>query len=119
MDEATRQEWNGIRKVYVLRGPCALCGGIATDCHEIAAGASRRAAFTEHAAWLRVCRECHDTVQGASIPWQLALKLLNDPEYFDLRRFCEVWGRADTAIEAGTVLHHLQDILKSRGRTCP
>lgn len=104
------------RREFVLGGPCAYCGGRSTDCHEILAGAIRHKSYHERACWLRLCREpCHPIVQGSEIPWQLALKLLNDPEGFDLKKFNEAWGRPPTAVTAGDVLAALRLHLIERG----
>ena len=92
-----------------MAGPCAVCGGRPSDCHEILAGSNRHKSFKERCCWLRVCREpCHSNVQGAFIPWQLALKLLNDPKGFDLEKFCETWGRPPSAVTAEDVLAALR-----------
>ena len=97
------------RKEFVLAGFCSLCGSRPHDCHEILAGSSRHKSYHERACWLRVCRTpCHGIVQGADIAWQLALKLLNDPEGFDLVKFCEAWGRTPQAATAGQVLYALR-----------
>ncbi len=103
------------RREFVLSGDCALCGGRPTDCHEILAGAIRHKSYHERACWLRVCRLCHDIVQGAPMPWQLALKLLNDPKGFDLVKFCEAWGREPGAVTEKDVLWSLQlHLIKTR-----
>lgn len=97
------------RRHFVLNGPCANCGGRPTDCHEILAGSNRHKSYHERACWLRVCREpCHGVVQSADVPWQLALKLLNDPEGFDLKKFCEAWGRPPSAVATKDVFYALQ-----------
>lgn len=103
------------RRAFVLNGPCAVCGGRPTDCHEILAGSNRHKSYHERACWLRVCREpCHRIVQGAGIDWQLALKLLNDPKGFNLVKFHEAWDRPPTAMTAEDVLAALQRHLIER-----
>lgn len=102
------------RREFVLNGSCAYCGGLPNDCHEILAGAIRHKSYHERACWLRVCRlPCHGIVQSADIPWQLALKLLNDPEGFDLVKFHEAWGRPPTAVTVDDVLYALQEHLSA------
>lgn len=101
-------EWTARRRDYVVQGPCAVCGGAATDCHEILAGANRQAAWVEPACWLRVCRPCHDAVQGRTVEYQLALKLLNDPHHFDLQAFCKAWGRAPSAIDGASLIEFIR-----------
>lgn len=115
MTPAERKEWAARRKDFVVRGPCCMCGGLAHDVHEILAGANRQAAFVERATWLRVCRTCHDRIQGRSVGYQLALKLLSDPQGWDLSAFCRAWNRAETAVDTGIVLSHVQQLLIERG----
>lgn len=105
------------RREFCKSGPCSNCGNSwdALDCHEILAGSNRHKSWWERACWLRLCREpCHRIVQGADIPWQLALKLLNDPEGFDLEKFHEAWDRPITAVTAEDVLVALRGHLISK-----
>lgn len=67
------------RAAYVaganLRGGCELCQERqATDCHEITAGSSRQRAIHQPNAWLALCRECHEEIQGSDIDTQTRLK---------------------------------------------
>lgn len=71
------------RRKYLSDHGCAKCGRLAGDVHEIFAGCYRSAAFAEPAAWLALCRECHDLIQGIEWTQQLALKLIADPHNFD------------------------------------
>lgn len=103
------------RRNYVVQGPCARCGGLAHDLHEILAGPHRTRSMCEPACLLRLCRQCHDEIQGADKEYQLALKLLADTQDFNLSKFCEVWGRAPCAIDAAGILAHLKHILIDRG----
>ena len=103
------------RREFVLGGTCAGCGGRPVDCHEILAGSHRHNAYGERACWLRLCRPCHESLQGTSYVSQLALKLLNDPSGFDLLKFHEAWGRPETAITPAEVLEAVRDELMEMG----
>lgn len=71
-----------------------------------------RAISVKHpACWLRLCRECHDWVQGTEYEYQLALKLRSDPENFDLDKFCQVWQRPRTAVDLEKLIWFLQQEL--------
>ena len=77
---------------------CSTC--MATDVHEIASGAARQAAVSERCAWLAVCRVCHHNLHDYTawpLEKTLALKLLKDPNWFDLAKINELRGRAPTA----------------------
>lgn len=109
---ALYREWTPIRLDWLWANPvCCRCGGAACDVHEILAGSHRMNAFVERCCWLRVCRLCHDVLQGTPIVEQMALKLLTDPEGYDLGRTLEVWGRAPTAITPGEVLDEVRKLL--------
>lgn len=62
---------------------------VAEDCHEITRGPYREESLRYRAVWLAVCRKCHDELDDASV-WpitrQLAVKLLGDPDGFDICR---------------------------------
>lgn len=67
------------RKQYLATHACALCGGMASDVHEIARGPSRDLAYTDADGWLAVCRTCHETLGDYTqwpVPKQIALKML-------------------------------------------
>ena len=102
------------RRDFVVSHPCCVCGGLATDCHEILAGANRHASVKERACWLAVCRPCHDEIQGTEPEYQLAYKLLSDPEGFSLLKFCEAWRRPFTAVSAALLVSYVQTILLER-----
>lgn len=102
------------RRDFLVGGPCAVCGGPAHDVHEIIAGANRTAAVAERACWLRVCRPCHDAIQGAGVEYQLALKLVSDPGGFDLAAFCRAWRRPETAVDLRNLLRQVQFELINR-----
>lgn len=103
------------RKEWLLEHPvCAVCGGAATDVHEILAGAHRQNAFKEPCCWLRLCRICHDFVQGSSILYQLALKVLSDPSNFNLKKVMQIWGRTPQAITSGEILSEVCRLIENR-----
>jgi cytochrome c553 len=86
------------------------------EVHEIARGPSRKQAVQERACWLLVCRRCHEEL-GDYSKWplarQLALKLLQDREHFDLRKFNVIRGRAPNAITMREVNAQIVQLLKS------
>lgn len=106
------KEW---RQNFVVQGPCCKCGGLPTELHEILPGKYRKKAMQSRACVLRVCRQCHDEIQGADMAYQLALKLLSDPKGFSIVDFCNVWGRPWTAVINEDIVIHLRDILIDRG----
>ena len=87
------------------------------DLHEIARGVHRRRGVKERCTWLCVCRRCHDELGDYSI-WpitrQLAVKMLSDPAFFDLKKFNELRDRSPEAITLGDVTKHLQLIERKR-----
>jgi hypothetical protein len=100
------KQWVPRRTDWLFEGGCCLCGGAGQDVHEIIGGtAYRMKAFVEPCCWLRVCREHHDQLQYMAKVDQLALKLLTDPQNFDLDRFHSVWGKPTTAITPAEVLY--------------
>lgn len=112
---ALYRTWTPIRQAWLREEPtCCLCGGPACDVHELLAGAHRLRAFVERCCWLRVCRSCHDLLQHMPKHDQLALKLVTDPQNFDLLRFHEAWGRPPTAITAAEVLSAVRELLIRR-----
>jgi hypothetical protein len=84
MDETTPAR----RKYMASNWSCQVCvSRRASDCHEITRGAYREKALRHRAAWLAVCRECHEELgdyRAWPITRQLAVKLLADPWHFDL-----------------------------------
>ena len=98
-DREIRKERNEFKAEFYI---CMRCQtALATDCHEIARGSYRHIAKMERVAWLCLCPECHEHM-GDYSEWplsrQLALKLLRDPQHFNLKRINEIRGRADTGI---------------------
>jgi hypothetical protein len=95
--ESTRRQF-----VYDI-ARCMICGSCTGggDVHEIARGVSRKDSYHNRAAWLLLCRQCHDEV-GNYMLWpivrQLAVKLVADPDYFDLEAVNLLRGRDRDAI---------------------
>ena len=91
---------------------CQLCHWLkATDCHEIARGPARKAALECRSTWLALCRPCHEKLGDYSewpVERQLALKLVVDPEHFDLVKVNRIRGRADGAITLADIVPHLK-----------
>ncbi len=80
------------------------CKRESTQVHEIVGGSNRWITEHERCFWLAVCWFCNTqklTANGEGeypLVRQLKLKLLADPEYFDLARVLEVAGFAPTYI---------------------
>ncbi len=89
---------------------CMVCGSYACDVHEMARGCHRSVAVKHRCCWLSLCRQCHEEMDDYAV-WpltrQLAVKLLKDPEYFDLLKFNSIRGRAPGAITLAEVVAHL------------
>jgi hypothetical protein len=85
------RQYGPIRKAYVQSRPCAVTGGLATECHEMHGGGARKQTYCEPCMWLALCRVAHEKVQYWPKGKQLALKLLSDFENFDLERFNELY----------------------------
>lgn len=87
---------------------CQYCSSVpATEIHEITSGPAREAALEKRESWLHLCRDCHDYLQGRPVAAQCAVKLLQDPRYFDLAIINELRGRSDRAIELSDVAEFL------------
>lgn len=110
-NEAMRDE----RSDFVASFACCIpwCRHPADDCHEIARGAHRRQAFQDRCAWLAPCRRHHDELQNAAI-WplvsQYALKILQDPEFYDRVQLNALRGRAPDAISEREVALAMRDL---------
>lgn len=92
------------RQMFTMCQCC--CKRVASDVHEICRGSHREAALKERAAWLCLCRVCHDELDDYSqwpITRQLALKLVGDPEFFDLATVNTLRGRDENAITLAEV----------------
>ncbi len=80
--------------------------------HEIAKGPCRSEAMKHRECCLVACDICNCGPLCDYKIWpierQLAVKLLTDPEYFDLELFNKVRGRAPTAITLADVVPYLQ-----------
>ena len=91
---------------------CQCCAKkLSTDIHEIARGAHRERAMKHAAAWLALCRKCHDAMGDYSrwpITRQLALKLVVDAGRFDLAVINQIRGRDQDAITLADVARHLE-----------
>ncbi len=89
-----------------------VCFGSVRSVHEIAKGQHRHNAIKHRACCLVVCSKCNcDDLCDYSkwpIERQLAVKLLTDPEYFDLDLFNKVRGRAATAITLADIVPYLK-----------
>jgi hypothetical protein len=76
---------------------CMLCSKRkATDVHEIVTRAKSDLAVENRCTWLCLCRTCHDREVADygryPVSRQLALKLVADPEAFDLAKVNELRG---------------------------
>jgi hypothetical protein len=86
------------------------CGRVATDLHEIAAGAARESALSQREAWLHLARHCHEEIQSWPVVKQCALKFIADPHYLNLSTITDLRGRASSSI----VLADLQPYLRMK-----
>lgn len=82
---------------------CWICGGMASDTHEIARGVNRAKALKYVSCWLRLCHHCHMTnIHGtgfwARLDVQYALKLIQDGQHYNRVQLNEIRGRAPDAI---------------------
>ena len=79
--------------------------------HEIARGSHREAAFVDPATWLVLCRNCHEKLGDYRL-WpiarQLALKLVADPQRFDLAKINSIRGRSEGAIDMADIASYLE-----------
>lgn len=102
------------RKAFLVEFPvCWFCGAKSTEVHELANGNGiRNLAFGDRAAWCAACRRCntHELTDKAKYPIarQLAVKLLRDPNYFDLSAINAMRGRAPTATTLADVVEWLE-----------
>lgn len=92
---------------------CMLCNKRkASDVHEIVTRAKSEKSVEHRCTWLCLCRTCHDEqVSDYSkypISRQLALKLISDPEAFDLAKVCELRGNAPNEFTMADVVKHLR-----------
>ena len=85
---------------------CCLCGWAmpAIDVHEIVGGGARVKAIQTRAAWLLVCRLCHDQVQYMPRVRQLVLKAKSDPVHYDRQAVNILAGRQADAITEAEVI---------------
>lgn len=89
------------------------CDQPAAELHEIARGPARRAALAARAAWLNLCRNCHQQY-GLShlVVLQLAVKKLADPEGYDRQAVNVLRGRQPEAITEAEVDSVLTKLLE-------
>lgn len=83
------------RQAFLVEFPtCWFCGAMATDVHEITNGPCRKAAYSERCTWAATCNECNCHVLTDKRKWpvarQLAVKWINDREYWDLDKVNEI-----------------------------
>lgn len=111
-------EWGPVRQAFLDEHPrCALpdCPRASQAVHEITSGSARMAGFVERATWLGVCYICNCERLTDAVKWpkarQLAAKMLQDPEGFDLEKFHAAYGRPMTAVPADEVLEYLRRFL--------
>lgn len=103
-----KRETNPARHAYVAEIGVCVCGKTAVDPHEIAAGSSREKSLKNRFAWLALCRECHEKIQGSDQAEQYARKALQDPEFYDRVGLNILRGRAADAVSEVDVIHGLK-----------
>lgn len=84
----------------------------ATECHEIVGGRHRQTTERDERFWLRVHRSNHDELQHMPKAKQWALKVLFDPENFDVAALSELPG---SVCDPAEVLKCVADIRKAAG----
>ena len=97
---------------------CWLCGVKAIntwpptlETHDIARGQNRDKAKSERCNLVRACQRCHQgRLDGMPVARQLAIKLLSDPDGYDLVRVNRLRNRADSAITDGEVLMEIHEL---------
>jgi hypothetical protein len=71
------------------------------ETHEIIGGSDRHKTVKQDAFWIIACRHCHDKLGSrpneASLIEQLAVKLWNDPEHYNLVAVMAAWRPNATA----------------------
>lgn len=92
---------------------CMLCNKRkAVDVHEIVTRAKSDKSVEHRCAWLCLCRTCHDDEVGDysryPISRQLALKLVADPEAFDLATINKLRGNDPNEFTLADVAKHLR-----------
>jgi hypothetical protein len=98
------------RREYVrTHGRCGYDSSLfSTQCHEMAGGSDRKKAAYEPATWLAVSALGHRRVQHEPKAKQLARKLLQSPETFDLAAFNRCYTGQEGAITLADVVEYLQ-----------
>lgn len=110
---AEDRAYNKWVKLQLIKHPnCAVYPQLhASQCHHLCRGVHRRAALMEPCATVMVSSRGHDAIEGMPIEKQIAVKLVSSKENadeVDLPRFCELRGRAPTAILLSDVAKYLQ-----------
>lgn len=78
-------------------GRCEFCLSPAhwktLDVHELVVGCHRAKALDKRFAVLCVHRDCHNTLEAMTIPWQMAYLLWARPQDFDMPAYHKLTGR--------------------------
>jgi hypothetical protein len=79
--------------------------------HEIAKRSQAPKQWGERCNYFLACNPCNCTVlEDATLPYQFAIKLLNDAKHYDRRRVNVLRGRAPDAISESDVMRALSEI---------
>ena len=97
------------REAYLMTFPvCQICDrAAAVEIHEIVRGGSRRLAYGQRAAWLSLCRNCHEIAGDYGklpLPGAYGFKGIRDPAFYDRVALNRLRGRADEAVSEADVL---------------
>ncbi len=108
--KATKDKRDTFRATFRI---CMLCNKRkATDVHEIVTRAKSDKSVEHRCTWLCLCRTCHDRevadYSRYPISRQLALKLVSDPEAFDLAKINELRGNDPNEFTLADVAKHLR-----------
>lgn len=108
-EQEFRKQWGPVRKAYAEKFHCPLTGSYQTEVHEMIGGSSRQVTRQEPCTWLALSRTAHEEVQYWPKARQMALKLIHDPENFDLERFNELYrsGGREWPVTLTQIASHL------------
>jgi len=93
---------------------CWVRGCRRTDLHlhHMVRGSSRQLALKHRECWMRLCSRHHEELHRENWPLalQLAVKVLNDPAYYDRRLVLELRGEAESFVTPRDVASELFDL---------
>jgi len=105
-------EFAPMRMEWLSHHPrCWRCGARAVCIHEFVRGSDRHHAFRSPACWYAACPICNGGVlnvtSGEYLRMQLAEKLVNDPDNFDLQEIIRIRGWGPNALTLKEVVEYV------------